>query len=64
MPGNDKDTTNYIEASLSVPQNIHDAVCNFIIENYSGGLILEAEEKSGRFSLKKSPTAFSGPIFS
>ncbi len=52
MPGNDKDTTNYIEASLSVPQNIHDAVCNFIIENYSGGLILEAEEKSDEVGIK------------
>jgi ribosomal protein L11 methyltransferase len=52
MPGNDKNLVNYIEVSLSVPRNIHDAICNFIIENYSRGLVLEEEEKSDKVGIK------------
>jgi len=38
--GNDR-PDKYTEASISVPRDIHDAVCNFIIENYAGGLVIE-----------------------
>jgi ribosomal protein L11 methyltransferase len=34
----------YIEASLTVPRNIQEAVCDFIIENYSNGLVIEEED--------------------
>jgi ribosomal protein L11 methyltransferase len=36
----------YIEAFLEVPRNLTDAVCNFIIENFSNGLVLEEEDNS------------------
>lgn len=36
----------YLEIKLQIPQSITDAVCNFIIENISNGLILEDEEDS------------------
>lgn len=36
----------YIEVSLTVPIEIHDAVCNFITENVSGGIILEEKKDS------------------
>ncbi len=52
MPGDNKFPVNFIEVSLSVPSQIHDAVCNFIIENYSGGLVLEEEEKSDQVGIK------------
>jgi len=42
----------FIEVSLKVPRNIHDAVCNFIIENYSGGILLEEEENSDDVGIK------------
>lgn len=48
-PGN-KDKTEqtpmeYLETYLKVPRIIHDAVCNFIIENYSAGLVIEDEDQ-------------------
>ncbi len=52
MPGDVRNSINYVEAALTVPRDIHDAVCNFIIENYSGGLILEEEEKSDQVGIK------------
>jgi len=52
MPGDKNNSINYIEVSLSVPRRIHDAVCNFIIENYSGGLVLEEEEESDEVGIK------------
>jgi ribosomal protein L11 methyltransferase len=52
MPGDSNTPINFIEVSLSVPRPIHDAVCNFIIENYSGGLVLEEEEKSDQVGIK------------
>ena len=36
----------YIEASVEVPREQSDAVCNFIIENICAGLVLEDEEDS------------------
>jgi len=36
----------YIEASVEVPREQSDAVCNFIIENICTGLVLEDEEDS------------------
>ena len=36
----------YIEAKVSVPRAFTDAVCDFIIENFSAGLILEDEDDS------------------
>ncbi len=36
----------YTEAKVEVPRLLADAVCNFIIENISSGLILEEEEDS------------------
>ncbi len=39
-------TGEYIEARLEVPQELADAVCNFIIENICSGLVLEEEEGS------------------
>jgi ribosomal protein L11 methyltransferase len=46
------DLKHYIEASIEVPNEIADAVCNFIIENISSGLILEEEEKSNYTGIK------------
>lgn len=34
----------YTEARLSVPNEFADAVCNFIIENFTSGLVLEEED--------------------
>ena len=36
----------YIEAFLEVPRDLSDAVCNFIIENFTNGIVLEEEENS------------------
>ncbi len=52
MPGDVRNSVNYIEAALTVPRHINDAVCNFIIENYSSGLILEEEDKSNQVGIK------------
>ncbi|KAA3632751.1 MAG: 50S ribosomal protein L11 methyltransferase [Calditrichaeota bacterium] len=41
---NDTNAKAFIEASVEVPKNISDAVCNFIIENITSGLLLEEEE--------------------
>ena len=46
------DLEHYIEASIEVPNEIADAVCNFIIENISSGLILEEEEKADFTGIK------------
>ncbi len=40
------------EASLAVPREIHELVCNFIIENYARGVILEDEEDSSEIGIK------------
>ena len=37
-------TENYIEAGLIVDAQIHEAVCNFIVERFAGGLILDDKE--------------------
>jgi len=42
----------YIEASIEVPNEIADAVCNFITENISSGLILEEDENSELTGIK------------
>jgi ribosomal protein L11 methyltransferase len=42
----------YIEAGLEVPREFHDAVCNFILENFSEGLILEEQENSKNIQIK------------
>jgi ribosomal protein L11 methyltransferase len=42
----------YIEAGLEVPREFHDAVCNFILENFSVGLILEEQENSENIQIK------------
>jgi ribosomal protein L11 methyltransferase len=36
----------YVEAKVTVPRSYTDAVCDFIIEHFSSGLILEDEEDS------------------
>jgi hypothetical protein len=36
----------YIEAKLTVPRDMADAVCNFIIDNITSGLVLEEEDES------------------
>lgn len=42
----------YIEVSVAVPNNLCDAVCNFIIENICAGLVLEEEEGSDETCVK------------
>jgi ribosomal protein L11 methyltransferase len=42
----------YLEAALSVRREIHELVCNYIIENYSSGLVLEDEEDSPEVGIK------------
>ncbi|MCM2272439.1 MAG: 50S ribosomal protein L11 methyltransferase [candidate division Zixibacteria bacterium] len=37
---------NYIEAKLSVSREMADAVCNYIIDNITSGLVLEEEDES------------------
>ena len=44
--------TSYIEATIEIPRNLSDAVCNFIIENISSGLILEEEDDSQTLIIK------------
>lgn len=39
-------TESYIEARVSVPREMADAVCNFVIDNIAGGIVLEEEEES------------------
>lgn len=46
------DSNNFIEATLYVPRIVSDAVCNFIIENISGGLIVEDEEDGADIGIK------------
>ncbi len=48
----EKEPTAFIEVSLTVDQELADPVCNFIIENYSSGLVLEDEEGSKRTTIK------------
>jgi ribosomal protein L11 methyltransferase len=36
----------YIEARVSVPREMADAVCNFVIDNIAGGIVLEEEDES------------------
>jgi ribosomal protein L11 methyltransferase len=36
----------YVEARIEVPREIADAVCNYIIDNFTRGMILEEEEDS------------------
>ena len=36
----------YIEARLTVARTMADAVCNFIIDNITSGLVLEEEDES------------------
>jgi len=42
----------YIEVNLVVPKTIDEIVCNYIIENLAGGLILEDEDGSDRIRIK------------
>lgn len=42
----------YVQAGLTVPRRIHEAVCDFIIENYATGLILEEEERSDQVGIR------------
>ncbi len=37
---------NYIEAKLTVSREMADAVCNYIIDNITSGLVLEEEDES------------------
>lgn len=46
------ESQDFIEASLDVPSEITDAMCNFIIENITGGLLLEEEEDSVTTTVK------------
>lgn len=52
MLGEIRKPVEFIEASLKIPLRIHNAVCNFIIENYSGGILLEEEENSDEVGIK------------
>ncbi len=42
----DNEPKKYIEASFNIPREIHDAVCNFIVDNYGVGLVLDEKEDS------------------
>ena len=42
----------FIEVTIDVPRKFSDAVCNFIIENISSGLILEEEEDAPDITIK------------
>ncbi len=52
MENDSKRAGRHIEAGLTVPHEHHEAVCNFIIENFSSGLILEEEEGSPNVGIK------------
>lgn len=41
----------FIEAGLTVETQIHEAVCNFIVERFAGGLVLDEDEKAGLVSI-------------
>lgn len=42
----------YLEVGVDVPQQYVDAVCNFIMENISNGIVLEDEEDSSSTQIK------------
>lgn len=42
----------FIEASVEVPKNVSDAVCNFINENITSGLLLEGDENCDTVVIK------------
>ena len=44
-------TMEYVEVCVEVPSELVDAVCDFIIENITSGLILEEEENSSRVGI-------------
>ncbi|UCD93489.1 MAG: 50S ribosomal protein L11 methyltransferase [Candidatus Zixiibacteriota bacterium] len=52
MPAPGEKPKEYIEASLTVPRDIQEAVCDFIIENYSNGLVLEEEDGADQTGIK------------
>ncbi len=46
------DSRKYLEVSFYVPRDHSEAVCNFIIENFSAGLILDEDEKSDEVGVR------------
>ena len=42
----EKELTTFIEVSITIDLTLTDPVCDFIIENYASGLVLEDEEDS------------------
>lgn len=42
----------FYEASFEVSREIHELVCNFIIENFAGGVILEEEDDAPTIGIK------------
>ncbi len=52
MPGTGRKPVKYFEVGLSVSNDIQEAVCNYIIENFSTGLVLEDKDDSGSVGIK------------
>jgi ribosomal protein L11 methyltransferase len=42
----------YLQADLEVPRQIYEPVCNFIIENFANGLILDEERDSPKIRIR------------
>ncbi|SYZ73545.1 putative Ribosomal protein L11 methyltransferase [Candidatus Zixiibacteriota bacterium] len=52
MKGQNGKEEKYYEAVFSVPRAIHEPICDFIIDNYSKGVILEEEEDSPEVGIR------------
>ncbi len=52
MPGKNGKEEKYFEAVFSVPRAIYEPICDFIIDNYSKGVILEEEEDSPEVGIR------------
>ena len=53
----------YIEVSLTVPVRYRDALCDFITENISGGLVLQEEEGAPEVGIRFYVSQSSGVDF-
>ncbi len=49
---NDEHVKEYVEYSIEVPKSLSDAICNFIVENISSGMVLEEEEDTQSIVIK------------
>ncbi len=52
MATDEEMTKRYFEAVINIPREMQEPVCNYIIENISGGIVLEEEEDSDEVGIR------------